>query len=163
MPDGKIIQKDYDYKCVYDPKIYRYSEMSPKQMYNNKLFDIIIYRITYTNVDGNVYEWSTQQIQEFCKINGLHAVKELYYGLAENLFPEIKNSSNWGQDFIDKLRNKYLEKKSILCNNSVPEEGIVIRREVNDIDVYKLKSLAFLERETKNLDKGIIDIESEQE
>lgn len=162
MPDGKIIQKDYDYKCIYDPKTYKYSEMSPKQMYDAKLFDIVVYRITYTNVDGKVYEWSTQQIQEFCKVNELHAVKELYYGLAENLFPEIKNSSNWGQEFIDKLRNKYLEKKSILCNNSVPEEGIVIRREVNDIDVYKLKALAFLERETKNLDKGIVDIESEQ-
>lgn len=41
-------------------------------------------------------------------------------------------------------------------------EGIVLRREVSEIDVYKLKSIAFLERETKMLDKGEADIESNQ-
>lgn len=36
-------------------------------MYHARLFDIIVYRITYTNVDGKVFEFSTQQVKEFCK------------------------------------------------------------------------------------------------
>ncbi len=47
-------------------------------------------------------------------------------------------------------------------NDNVPEEGIVLRREVNGIDVYKLKSINFLEKESKMLDRGEIDIESNQ-
>lgn len=50
MPDGSYIQKDYDYKCIYDPKIYDYSKMTPQQMYNAKLFDIMVYRITSTDI-----------------------------------------------------------------------------------------------------------------
>ena len=36
-------------------------------MYHARLFDIVVYRITYTNVDGKVFEFSTQQVKEFCK------------------------------------------------------------------------------------------------
>lgn len=55
-------------------------------MYHARLFDIIVYRITYTNVDGKVFEFSTQQVKEFCKKYSLHSVKELYYGRAETSF-----------------------------------------------------------------------------
>lgn len=54
-----MIQKDYDYKCVYNPKSFDYQKMTPKQMYHARLFDIVVYRITYTNVDGKVFEFST--------------------------------------------------------------------------------------------------------
>lgn len=63
----KWFKKDYDYKCVYNPKSFDYQKMTPKQMYHARLFDIIVYRITYTNVDGKVFEFSTQQVKEFCK------------------------------------------------------------------------------------------------
>lgn len=56
-----------------------------------------------------------------------------------------------------------MEKDSVLCKNKVPEEGIVLRREVTNIDVYKLKANRFLVKETQELDKGAIDIESAQE
>ena len=49
-----------------------------------------------------------------------------------------------------------------MCNNKVPEEGIVVRKEsLFSCDSYKLKSFRFLEFETKQLDKGESDIESE--
>ena len=162
MPNGQMIQKDYDYKCVYNPKSFDYQKMTPKQMYHARLFDIVVYRITYTNVDGKVFEFSTQQVKEFCKKYGLHSVKELYYGRAENLFPNLNINEHWHEEFLTNLRNMYLEQRSILCNNNVPEEGIVLRREVNGIDVYKLKSINFLEKESKMLDRGEIDIESNQ-
>lgn len=162
MPNGQMIQKDYDYKCVYNPKSFDYQKMTPKQMYHARLFDIIVYRITYTNVDGKVFEFSTQQVKEFCKKYSLHSVKELYYGRAENLFPNLNINEHWHEEFLTNLRNMYLEQRSVLCNNNVPEEGIVFRREVNGIDVYKLKSINFLEKESKMLDRGEIDIESNQ-
>lgn len=162
MPNGQMIQKDYDYKCVYNPKSFDYQKMTPKQMYHARLFDIIVYRITYTNVDGKVFEFSTQQVKEFCKKYSLHSVKELYYGRAENLFPNLNINEHWHEEFLTNLRNMYLEQRSVLCNNNVPEEGIVLRREVNGIDVYKLKSINFLEKESKMLDRGEIDIESNQ-
>lgn len=85
MPTGSAIQGKWDYGCVYDPKVYRYQEMSATQMYQAKLFDIIVYRITMTNVDGKVHEYSAKQVRDWCIENGLHPVSELYYGKAEDL------------------------------------------------------------------------------
>lgn len=102
------------------------------------------------------------KLKNFCKKYSLHSVKELYYGRAENLFPNLNINEHWHEEFLTNLRNMYLEQRSVLCNNNVPEEGIVLRREVNDIDVYKLKSISFLEKESKMLDKGEIDIELNQ-
>ena len=89
-----MIQKDYDYKCVYNPKSFDYQKMTPKQMYHARLFDIIVYRITYTNVDGKVFEFSTQQVKEFCKKYSLHSVKELYYG-RNNIIHILIMFVNW--------------------------------------------------------------------
>ena len=49
-----------------------------------------------------------------------------------------------------------------ICNNKIPSEGIVVRIEKNDFEAYKLKSISFLEYETKQLDKGVDDIESNE-
>ena len=130
-------------------------------MYSAKLFDIIVYRITMTNVDGKVHEYSAKQVKDWCLANGLHPVNELYYGLAKDLF-NLDLEQHQNENFIDKLRETYLEGDLVLCNNRVLEEGIVLRREVSNIDVYKLKSNRFLQKETQELDKGVIDIKSAQ-
>ena len=50
-----------------------------------------------------------------------------------------------------------------MCSNDVPEEGIVLRKEdnLNHFEAYKLKSFEFLQKESKQLDKGLISIEDE--
>ena len=48
-----------------------------------------------------------------------------------------------------------------MCNNTVPEEGCVVRIEGLEFEAYKQKSNRFYERETKNLDLGEINIEDE--
>ena len=49
-----------------------------------------------------------------------------------------------------------------MCDESVPEEGVVIRKEkLIGCESYKVKSFRFLEWETKALDKGEVDVESE--
>lgn len=55
---------------------------------------------------------------------------------------------------------KYVyDQDSQFCKNKIPEEGICVRKEGLNIEVYKLKSFRFLEGETKSLDTGEVDTE----
>lgn len=150
LPNGSSIQGEFDYGC------------EPTEHKN------FIYRITYTNPKGKVFEFSMKQLQEWCKEKGLTAVPLLYYGTIENFFekethrkliPELEE--NWQDAFLQAIKAKYNEKDCYLSKNKVPEEGCVVRIESNDLKAYKCKSTRFLEKETKDLDKGVIDIETE--
>jgi len=151
MPSGLMIQKDYDYGC------------------NVGLHKAYIYRITYTNTDGKVFEFSAKQVQDFCKKNGLNAVPQLYYGFAKDfLHFQITTEqdsefylNDWRNTFLEYLKQQYNEKDCYICKTKVPEEGVVIRIEENDFEAYKAKSNAFYERETKLLDKGESNIEDD--
>lgn len=173
MPDGSMIQKDYDYGCEYDPKL-KYSDMTPQEMYDANLFRIYIYRITYTNVEGKVFEMSARNLQQYCRSRGLFSVIEDFYGTVYdfttylcnnphevNLDPEVE-SGPFEEHFLKCLISRYLERPCGWCNNKVPAEGIVVRIDQPEFEAYKLKSLAFLTHETKMLDEGVADIESEQ-
>ena len=147
MPSGKPIQKDYDYGCAfYDHKVY-------------------IYRITHTNVDGKVFEFSAKQVQDFCKKNGLNAVPQVYYGFAKGLldrnvlFYENLTGEEFSNEFLTRVKFLFNEHDCYMCVNQVPEEGVVVRIEGLDCEAYKQKSNRFYERETKLLDAGITDIE----
>jgi len=141
LPYAGAIQKDYDYG----------NEIGKHSIY--------IYRITYTNPQGYVYEFSAKQVKDFCIEHGIKSVPELYYGYAKDLFPELSTTEHWHENFLEKLKEKYLEKDCDLCNNKVPAEGIVLRIEKNILEVYKLKSYRFFELSTKYLDENTFDME----
>lgn len=141
LKTGAYIQNGYDYGC------------EPGK------FDAYIYRITFTNPEGKVFEFSTQQVKEYCNKFGMKCVPELYYGRAKDLF-EIIVDDDWAINFVQKLSDEYLEMDCDMCVNQVPAEGICIRREIFDIDVYKHKSFRFFEWETKQLDSDEVDIET---
>lgn len=145
LPDGGYIQKDYDYGC--EP---------------NK-FKIYIYRITYTNEDGNVIEYSMRQVQDFCRLYHLNPVPLLFYGQAKEFSDERMTEENWQNKFLTTLQEKYNNKDCYICQNKVPEEGVVIRKESLELEAYKLKSPKFYEWETKQLDKGEVNIEDNEE
>ena len=141
--DGGYIQKLYDYNCA--PGKHR----------------IFVYRITFTNTDGQVFNLSTMQMREFCVKMGLECVPLFFYGKAKDVFPEIKEGEHWHEEFIKKLEEKYTDKDCYICANKVSEEGIVLRKEkFDEFEAYKLKGFAFLENESKQLDSGEVDIES---
>jgi hypothetical protein len=140
---GAYIQNQYDYGC--DPG----------------KFETYIYRITLTNASGKVFEFSSQQIKDYCNKFGINHVPEFYYGKAKDLF-DLPLGEHWNVSFMEKLSDEYLEKDCDICVNKVPAEGIVLRREVSDIDVYKHKSFRFFEHETKQLDSGEIDLETQE-
>ena len=145
LKEGGAIQKSYDYGC------------KPNQHVN------YIYRITTTSPSGKVFEWSAKQIQQWCKSKGLKAVPELYYGKAKDLFKDLDIENHWHENFLDRLQKEFLEKKCTICKNDVWAEGIVLRKEILDIEVYKLKSFNFRLQESKNLDSGEENIEDNQE
>ncbi len=141
---GSFIQNGYDYGCPVGQ------------------FKTYIYRITTTNQSGQVYEFSHNQVKDYCEKFGLTMVPELYYGKAGDLYPELSVKEHWHENFLQRLIEDYLEKDCDLCKSQkVPDEGICLRKDIFDIEVYKLKSFKFLEWETKQLDKeDFVDIES---
>jgi len=138
---GKWIQKDYDYGC----------EQGKHRLQ--------IYRITFTNADGQVFNLSSKQTKEFCDNVGWEYVNTMYVGRAGDLIPR---SENWHESLMFCLRSYYTEKDCFMCKNKVPEEGIVLRKEgLFQFESYKLKSERFLLHETEMLDAGEEDIESQ--
>lgn len=147
-PQGKCIQKGYHYGA--EP---------------NKL-KILIYRITNTNIDGQVQEFSFAQIKEFCNKNGLNHVDEFYYGKAKDMFPEIPVDEKWNESVLSKMVNHKPFEMEVMCslnNNKVPAEGCVLRKDsIYGFNAFKLKSFKFLEGESKELDSGQADIETQE-
>lgn len=154
LENGTAIQKNYTYGCL--PKEHK----------------IYIYRITYTNVDGKVFEFSMKQVQDFCRIYGLNAVPLLFYGTAKDYVNSHYKEFNFDacsdmtelefeENFLEYLKKDYNEKDCYICNNGFPEEGCVVRKEINGIESYKVKSTRFYELETKELEAGETNIEDE--
>ena len=142
--NGAFIQTPFDYGC------------------RENTFETYIYRITMTNVAGRVFEFTTQQVKDYCLKNNLKYVPELYYGKAFHLSPMFGAGMPETTEILLKdLSDLYLEKDCWMCNNKVPAEGVVIRREIFDIEAYKFKSFKFLEFETKQLDSGEAGLEEE--
>jgi hypothetical protein len=147
LPSGMPIQKlknfVYDYRC------------------EEKEHKIFIYRITYTNPSGRVFEFSARQVQEWCKQNGLNAVEEMYYGKAKDFVGYFFLEEEFRSNFLAKIKEKYNEHDCHICKNNVPEEGVVIRIEKNEFEAYKCKSNRFYTAETESLDKGETNLEDQ--
>lgn len=157
LPGNKFIQKGYDYGYVPDV-----SEAQPYQYDRN--FGIRIYRLTYTNIDGKVFEFSPREVQIWSKEHDLIPVTELYYGKARDLYPDLNPDVHFSENFIDRLANDKafnMECNSPDCNNKVPNEGIVIKIDNMKPAAFKLKCFKFLNKEQQQLDKGESNIEDE--
>jgi hypothetical protein len=144
--DGAPIQKGYHYGC--QPGQHRF----------------LVYRITYTNPDGKVFEFGWQQMKEFCAKYGLEMVKELWYGqahaFANTHYPTIEEP--FEERLLRGIEQYFVDEKACPYNNNeVPAEGVVVKVDKLDEAVaYKLKNFSFLAYETKQLDKGETDVET---
>ncbi len=75
---------------------------------------------------------------------------------------EALDDRNFQEYFVPTLEKVFNEKDCWMCENKVPEEGVIVRKDnLYSCESYKLKSFRFLEWESKELDKGIVDVESE--
>ena len=144
IPNGKWIQSNYDYG------------ITPNTC------DFFVFRITYTTPDGEVYEFDTQRMIDYCAKYNLKIAPIFFRGKAKDVFPELDVQNHWHENFLQKLIDKYTEKQCYMCVNPVPEEGIVLSKRYPEFEAYKLKSFAFFERETKELDGGIVNVEDSE-
>jgi len=147
LENGKWIQKDYDYGCAAN---------------TNKVY---IYRITQTSPDGHVVELSYPQMKARALEIGHQVVPEIFYGPLRGLVPMFaaEGVNEWRDRVLQFLKDAYVyDQDSKFCTNKLPEEGICLRVEGAAIQVYKLKSDRFYGYETALLDKGEVDMESEE-
>lgn len=141
--NGKHIQKGYDYS----------------ELLTDKTYQFLVYKITYTTPNSDVIELDWNQMYDYCKRHNLNVVPTVYYGQASVRFPYFQDSiEDWRKNVIDTLR-KAIERQCEYCTNNVPFEGYVVRKEGNKPLRLKIKSAAFLVRESKQLDEGEADIE----
>jgi hypothetical protein len=161
LSSGRAIQKGYDYGCSQgmvgpDNNITATNTDNPEHKF-------VVYRITYTKPDGNVIEFSWNQVKEYCKKYNLETVIEIFNGPATWFLDETQEEG-YAERFLEVLTENFLEGDCKFCKNKVPAEGIVLRRDNNTtaFDVYKLKSKRFILGETKAADAGETNIEDEE-
>ena len=140
-----FIQKKFDYGCAEGE------------------YAIRVYRITLTSHDGTVSEYSWSAMKERCAELGVPMVVEYYYGKAKEMYPDIPVDENWKLNFVQRLKDTYLEKDNPFCRNKVPDEGVVLRIEGLKINVFKLKSERFILKENELKDAGELDVEDEEQ
>lgn len=153
---SRMIQKGYDYGC---------------KVGENRL---MIYRIRTENEDGTHKEWNMKDICDWVK--GLIRVLEndgienklintplLYSGTLHDLYPEISTETHWRENVLEALKNEkrfFMEMDEPMNITKIPREGIVIRIQDDPVaEAFKLKCIKFLEKEAKNIDKGEVDME----
>jgi hypothetical protein len=144
-PSGKMIQKDYDYGCPVGS------------------LDYLVYRMTYTNVSGDVFELSHDQMVNYCTTFGIKTPFVHYKGKLGDFNPTISQTEHWHENMLNELIGNFLEKDCVYCKSvpNIPAEGVIIRKDApNTWEVFKLKSARFLEHETLELDKGELDMET---
>lgn len=120
--------------------------------------ELYIYRICKINQDGLSCDLSWVQVKEMCKNLGLKYCPDIWEGYYNQFEKE---------EFLDNVLDKkfyelgYIE--CIQCDKTSPvDEGVCIRIEGIQPYITKAKSSIFLEHETKQLDKGEIDLETLQ-
>jgi len=144
--DGGFIQKGYDYGCKQGD------------------YEIYIYRITQTSPSGRVIDLPFNMVQERAKQLNKHAVPYIYFGQAQHLVPfeDFEDIRDWQEAVLDYLKVRYVHDQDCqFCKTKVPAEGVVLRIEGLVPEAFKLKAFRFLERETKELDKGEENIEDQ--
>ncbi len=146
--EGAPIQKDYTYGCLPG---------------TNRLY---VYRVAIVNAQGVITDLCWDHVREFCAQRGLETVRELWRGRKSEFKP---------QEYLDK---RFSEGNYPVCNDggatadipvalsgddkTLVDEGVCVRVDTMVPMIYKAKSPAFLEHETKMLDQEVTDIEAEQ-
>jgi len=143
--DGKFIQQGYDYGSA--PGEYK----------------IWVYRITRTTPDGTVTELTFDQLVVRCDQLGVQPVKLAWLGGVYD-FVDLTEYDTWRERFVEEVKKHWVHDQDCqFCTNKVPSEGVCVRIDHGlSVEIYKLKNFRFLERETKQLDDGQTDIETEQ-
>ena len=115
---------------------------------------LFVYRVAVLNEDGYPVDLSWTAVKEFCQSIGVDTV------------PELEVSAGW---VVEKKIEDYLDTRfadfrpgALPTDGSMVDEGVCLRVEGMQPTIMKAKSPIFLQHETKLLDKGTSDIETEE-
>lgn len=109
-------------------------------------YEIFVYRITQTNVDGNVYEFSWSDLKKYCDKYGLKYVDEYFVGTVSDITADGNK-----EELLRHLHTTYMNKSYKDCK---VDEGICIRIEDTN-EIYKMKSPLFIMKESNDLENGL--------
>lgn len=113
--------------------------------------ELFVYRVAVVTADGHLFDLSWNGVKQFCIERGLNYVRELWSGQHRDFDPD---------DWIDKTF--FPEYRAIpLSGDSPCDEGVCVRMDGQLPVVLKAKSPVFLGFETAQLDKEVVDLESE--
>lgn len=147
--DGQPIQKNYTYNVPQGEQ------------------ELYIYRVAVVTNGGLLVDLAWDQVKHFAEDRGLKTVPELWRGKHEDF-----HADDW-MDFryadFDTPASGYPQGKPVYVESPVPlsdkktvDEGVAIRTDIGRAPyILKAKSPIFLQHETKLLDKGEIDVETE--
>lgn len=117
--------------------------------------ELYVYRICMINENGYTVDLTWEQVKEFCNNNGLKYVPEIWQGYKK----DFDEQPYMNVKFVEDLG---LTQCLPLDKEAECDEGLCIRVDGISPYVLKAKSPVFLLGETKLLDKGVVDIESEE-
>ena len=102
--------------------------------------------------------FSEEGAKAFVDVNEIKSNEGIYSEEYKEALTEFR------AQYLHMLEAEYNEKDCPICINKVPEEGIIIRKlkHPSKFEAFKLKSKRFLQKESEQADKGIVDIEEEQ-
>ena len=135
-PNGALIQDRYAY------------DLDPGQN------DLYIYRVAMVSNQGMLVDLAWDLVKEFCRDRGIKHVPELWRGQHMNFKAE-----DWlNKNFHKELHGGYPQAVP-LADDSPCDEGVCVRVDGIAPYILKAKSPDFLQMESENLDKGVIDTE----
>ena len=135
-PNGALIQDRYAY------------DLDPGQN------DLYIYRVAMVSNQGMLVDLAWDLVKEFCRDRGIKHVPELWRGQHMNF-----NAEDWlNKNFHKELHGGYPQAVP-LADDSPCDEGVCVRIDGIAPYILKAKSPDFLQMESENLDKGVIDTE----
>lgn len=164
--NAKMIQQDYDYGCREGENflmIYRATKHEEGRLRELSIDEVI--QLTDA-IKARMHDANDPNVGRIFNIGGV----KVYQGTVAQLLAGIGNvpdpKANYDmRDFPDTLASRCcIEDREPLCTgHNVPREGVVVRIEDDEVpEAFKLKSLRFLEREKKAIDKGEVDMEMQE-
>ena len=164
--NAKMIQQDYDYGCREGENflmIYRATKHEEGRLRELSIDEVI--QLTDA-IKARMHDAGDPNVGRIFNIGGV----KVYQGTVAQLLAGIGNvpdpKANYDmRDFPDTLASRcQIEDREPLCTgHNVPREGVVVRIEDDEVpEAFKLKSLRFLEREKKAIDKGEVDMEMQE-
>lgn len=125
--------------------------------------ELYVYRVAIVNEDGVSADLPWDGVTKFCEATGLKHVVELWRGPIGLFEPSRWVNNNFWYDYYRLSGQGFGHDVPVSLSADSPcDEGVCLRFDGIEPRIYKLKSPDFLQHETKMIDEGADDVETEE-